>query len=352
MPFLNFRLDTSIAEGAAVLAHIEQARREDESRTGRVGMALSGILNVDKPAGWTSFDVVRFVRGRCGERRVGHAGTLDPAATGVLPVLIGQATRLTEYLVDATKAYEATVELGVETDTYDAEGEVVARADASHVTGSRSRRRCQRFRGDFLQTPPMYSALKRDGVPLYKRARRGEAVEVEPRPVRVEELDITDWRPPHVKLHVECAKGFYVRSLAHDLGAALGVGGMLAGLRRSRVGAFRVEDAVDIEDLRAAFEAGALAATPLRAGRGPAALAAPPSCAPKPPCACATASVSTSISRAAPDPTPSVAPTRPMATSWASPASPAPRRWRRRGCSLHDAARIWSISAAEVPLSA
>ena len=218
-------------------------------------MALSGILNVDKPAGWTSFDVVRFVRGRCGERRVGHAGTLDPAATGVLPVLIGQATRLAQYLVDATKAYEATIELGVATDTYDAEGDVVARADASHVTRAKVEAALDVFRGDFLQTPPVYSALKRDGVPLYKRARRGETIAVEPRPVRVDELYITAWDPPVLGLHVECAKGFYVRSLAHDLGAALGAGGMLAALQRSRVGAFRIEDAVTPDSLRSGFEA-------------------------------------------------------------------------------------------------
>jgi tRNA pseudouridine55 synthase len=219
-------------------------------------MAVSGILNVDKPAGWTSFDVVRFIRRRCGERRVGHAGTLDPAATGVLPVLIGQATRLAEYLVDATKAYEAVVELGVVTDTYDAEGDVVARQDASGVTREQVEGALAAFRGDFLQAPPAFSALKRDGVPLYKRARRGEHVEVESRPVRVDELNITSWDPPRVSLNVECAKGFYVRSLAHDLGAALGVGGTLASLRRSRVGPFRVEDAAGVEELAAAFEAG------------------------------------------------------------------------------------------------
>ena len=219
-------------------------------------MALSAILNVDKPPGWTSFDVVRFVRGRCGERRVGHAGTLDPAATGVLPVLIGQATRLTEYLVDATKAYEATIELGLTTDTYDAEGDVVARADASAVALAQVEAALDAFRGEFLQTPPAYSALKRDGVPLYKRARRGEKVEVEARPARVDILYITDWSPPDLVLHVECAKGFYVRSLAHDLGAALGVGGTLTALRRSRVGSFNAAGAVSIDDLRAAFEAG------------------------------------------------------------------------------------------------
>jgi tRNA pseudouridine55 synthase len=219
-------------------------------------MPVSGILNLDKPAGWTSFDVVRFVRSRCGERRVGHAGTLDPAATGVLPVLIGQSTRLVEYLVDATKAYEATIELGVATDTYDGEGDVVSRADASSVTREQVEAALEGFRGDFLQVPPVYSALKRDGVPLYKRARRGETIELEPRSVRVDELYITQSEPPVVSLHVECAKGFYVRSLAHDLGAMLGVGGMLSGLRRSRVGAFRVEDAVGLEALRADFESG------------------------------------------------------------------------------------------------
>jgi tRNA pseudouridine55 synthase len=219
-------------------------------------MAVSGILNVDKPAGWTSFDVVRFIRRRCGARRVGHAGTLDPAATGVLPVLIGQATRLTEYLVDATKAYEATVELGVVTDTYDAEGDVVARHDASGVTREQVESTLHAFRGEFLQVPPVYSALKRDGVPLYKRARRGEQVDVEPRPVRVDELYITEWSPPRLCLHVECGKGFYVRSLAHELGAALGVGGMLAALRRSRVGRCRVEAAATIDELQAALDAG------------------------------------------------------------------------------------------------
>jgi tRNA pseudouridine55 synthase len=218
---------------------------------------LSAILNVDKPRGWTSFDVVKFVRGRCGERRVGHAGTLDPAATGVLPILIGQATRLTEYLVDTTKTYEATVELGVVTDTYDAEGDVVSESDASGVTEAQVRTALAAFAGEILQAPPVYSALKQDGVPLYKRARRGETVRAVPRPVSVEQLDIIRFAPPLLELRVVCGKGFYVRSLAHDLGAALGVGGSLQGLVRSRVGSFRLADAVDIETLRAEFESGA-----------------------------------------------------------------------------------------------
>jgi tRNA pseudouridine55 synthase len=218
---------------------------------------MTGILNVNKPAGWTSFDAVKFIRSRCGERRVGHAGTLDPAATGVLPVLIGQATRMTEYLVDAGKTYLATIELGIETDTYDAEGDVIQRADASGVTLSDVERALAAFLGEHEQTPPLYSALKRDGVPMYKRARAGESLAVEPRRVRTEKLEIVAFESPRLRLLIECSKGFYVRSLAHDLGHSLGVGGTLVELVRSRVGPFLIEDAVDIETLRSEFETGA-----------------------------------------------------------------------------------------------
>jgi tRNA pseudouridine55 synthase len=219
-------------------------------------VTLSGILNVDKPLSWTSFDVVRFVRGHSRQKRVGHAGTLDPAASGVLPLLVGRATRLTEYLVDTTKEYVAEVELGVVTDTYDAEGEVVAHADASSVSEAAVRDALEAFRGEIMQAPPVYSAIKREGVPLYKRARRGEDVRAEPRRVRVQELDIISYAAPNLQLRIVCGKGFYVRSLAHDLGSALGVGGRLTGLVRRRVGAFRIEDAVDIETLRGEFEDG------------------------------------------------------------------------------------------------
>jgi tRNA pseudouridine55 synthase len=219
-------------------------------------VALSGILNVNKPAGWTSFDAVRFIRGRCGEKRVGHAGTLDPSATGVLPVLIGQATRLTEYLVGTTKEYVADIEFGVATDTYDADGEVVSQADASRITREAVEDALSAFEGDITQQPPVFSAIKLEGVPLYKRARRGEDVRAAPRPARVEELDIIEYEAPYLKLRLVCGKGFYVRSLAHDLGAVLGVGGRLNGLVRTRVGAFRLEEAVDIESLRSEFEDG------------------------------------------------------------------------------------------------
>ena len=211
---------------------------------------MDGILNVDKPAGWTSFDVVAFLRRRSGVRRVGHAGTLDPAATGVLPVCFGQATRVVEYLVDASKVYEAAVRLGLVTDTYDAEGTVESETDASGVGLAAIEAALAAFRGEIEQRPPAFSALKRDGVPLYKLARAGRPVEAAARRVTVYSIDITSYRPPLLGLRVECSKGTYIRSIAHELGARLGVGGSLAGLVRSRVGSFDLASAVSIEALR------------------------------------------------------------------------------------------------------
>ena len=218
--------------------------------------AVTGLLNVDKPPGWTSFDVVAFVRKQTGVRRVGHAGTLDPAATGVLPVCLGQATRVVEYLVDATKTYVATVRLGRVTDTYDADGAVQSEADASGVSREAVEAALDRFRGLIEQRPPPFSALKRDGVPLYKLARAGQAAEAAPRRVTIYRLDITEYEPPLLSLEIECGKGTYVRSLAHDLGASLGVGGSLASLVRTRVGPFALADAIDIEALRPALADG------------------------------------------------------------------------------------------------
>ncbi len=211
---------------------------------------MTGILNVDKPAGWTSFDVVAFLRRQSGVRRVGHAGTLDPAATGVLPVCFGQATRVVEYLVDASKAYEAVVRLGVVTDTYDADGTVQSETDASGVGLAAIEAALAAFRGEIEQRPPAFSALKREGVPLYKLARAGRPVETVARRVTIYSLDITSYRPPLLGLRVECSKGTYIRSIAHDLGARIGVGGSLAGLVRSRVGSFDLAAAVAIETLR------------------------------------------------------------------------------------------------------
>ena len=219
-------------------------------------MTLDGILNVNKPAGWTSFDVVAFVRRHAGVRRVGHAGTLDPAAEGVLVVCLGRATRIVEFLLDARKSYRARVRLGVTTDTYDADGAVVRTADASSITREAVEQALDSFRGTISQTPPMFSALKREGTALYKHARAGREVEREARDVEVYRLNLVELTPPALTLEIDCGRGFYVRSLAHDLGERLGCGAHLEGLVRVAVGPFRVESAVDTETLRAAFVGG------------------------------------------------------------------------------------------------
>jgi len=207
-------------------------------------LTVDGILNLSKPAGWTSFDVVAFVRRRSGVRRVGHAGTLDPSATGVLPICLGRATRVIEYLMDARKTYLATVLLGTETDTYDLTGTVVRVSDAGPVTAVAIDQALDRFRGDIEQTPPAFSALKQNGVALYKLARSGHAVVPSPRRVTVFQLEVLWLALPRIGLLIECSKGTYIRSLAHDLGAVLGVGGCLEALERTRVGPFALDSAV------------------------------------------------------------------------------------------------------------
>jgi tRNA pseudouridine55 synthase len=214
---------------------------------------VDGILNVNKPAGWTSFDVVAFVRRHSGVKRVGHAGTLDPSAEGVLVVCLGQATRILEYLLDAGKSYRARIRLGVTTDTYDADGAVVRTADASAVTCEAVEQALDAFRGRIRQRPPMFSAIKRQGTALYRHARAGREVELEERDVEVYRLDLVQFEPPVLTLEVDCGRGFYVRSLANDLGARLGCGAHLEGLLRTAVGPFRIESTIEIEKLRAAF---------------------------------------------------------------------------------------------------
>ncbi len=209
---------------------------------------MDGILNINKPRGLTSHDVVDRVRRLARQRRVGHAGTLDPLATGVLLVCLGSATRLAEFLMDSPKHYRAHVRLGITTDTYDAEGAIVSQRPVE-VGREEIERALERFRGPILQVPPMFSALKRDGRPLYRLARRGEAVERTPRPVEIYRLDVVDWSPPDLVLEVLCSPGTYIRSLAHDLGEALGCGAYLAGLTRLASGDFRLEDAVDLDAL-------------------------------------------------------------------------------------------------------
>ncbi len=208
-----------------------------------------GVLVVNKEAGWTSHDVVAKVRGLLGGVKVGHAGTLDPAATGVLPVLVGRATRVAEYLVDWDKEYRAVLRLGETTDTQDATGKVLTQADPSVVREEALREVVGRFRGPQRQVPPMYSAVKIGGRPLYKAARAGETVERADRPIIVHELDILAVDGRDVTLRVVCSKGTYIRTLCADIGQTLGVGGHLAALERRRVGPLSIEQALTVDQV-------------------------------------------------------------------------------------------------------
>jgi tRNA pseudouridine55 synthase len=221
---------------------------------------VDGIFNVDKPAGLTSFGVVAAVRRLSGEKRVGHAGTLDPDATGVLPVCLGKGTRVVEYLSEAGKSYRATIRLGVTTDTYDASGTVTTTSDISGITREQVETALDSFRGRIQQTPPMFSALKSAGRPLYALAREGKTIERPSRAVTIHRLELTGWAPPELTLDIDCSKGTYVRSLAHDLGQALGCGAHLAGLVRTRVGPFSIDDSVTVETIESAFRDGTAAA--------------------------------------------------------------------------------------------
>ncbi len=212
---------------------------------------LTGILVVDKPIGLSSHDVVNHVRRLSGVRRIGHAGTLDPLATGVLLLCMGRAARLIEYLVGQDKTYETAVRLGQSTTTYDAEGELVAERPFAHLTRPEVETALEQFRGPIQQVPPLYSAIKQDGQPLYKRARQGQTVTVAARDVTVYALDLVDWQPPLLYLRLVCSSGFYVRALAHDLGEALGSGGYVAALRRTAVGPFTVHQATPLADITA-----------------------------------------------------------------------------------------------------
>jgi tRNA pseudouridine55 synthase len=230
---------------------------------------LDGIFNIDKPRGMTSHDVVAKVRRiiRMSNQslrtshsalriRVGHAGTLDPMATGVLPVVVGKATRLVEYLADADKAYRATLVLGATSDTYDTEGTIIPTPDAPIPMQEQIERAAEAFRGGIEQLPPMHSAVKMGGKKLYELARQGIEVERKPRRVTITRLDILAYRPPLLHIFVECSKGTYIRSLAHDLGVALGTGAYLDDLTRTRHGPFTLEGATTLDDLEAAFNEG------------------------------------------------------------------------------------------------
>jgi len=217
---------------------------------------VDGILNINKPWGKTSFSIVALVKRLSGERRVGHAGTLDPTATGVLPVCLGQGTRIIEFLVDATKTYRAQIELGVATDTYDASGKTIQRGDISEINQEQMESALASFCGFIQQTPPMYSAVKYHGKPLYKWARAGITVERSSRLTKIHHLELTDWQPPLVTIDVVCGKGTYIRSLAHDLGQVLGCGANLKSLIRLRCGLFDIKDTISVSQLEYAFRCG------------------------------------------------------------------------------------------------
>lgn len=227
-----------------------------------------GFLNIDKPLGMTSHDVVARARRAFGVRKVGHAGTLDPLATGVLVICLGRATRLSEYVMHAQKRYTARVQFGATTTTYDAEGEITTTQDAGHLTAEIVRAALPAFEGEQLQTPPMYSAIKKDGRKLYDLARAGQTVMLQPRPVRIESITLLAWEPPVATLDVRCTSGTYIRSLAYDLGQALGVGAFLAGLRRTQSGNFLIEDALQPEQAFADADWRARVVTPAQALKG------------------------------------------------------------------------------------
>ncbi len=210
---------------------------------------VSGFLNINKALGMTSHDVVAKIRRTLKIKKVGHAGTLDPLATGVLIICVGNATRLSDYVMHATKRYRAQIHLGVTTDTYDAEGAVLQQRDASHIQRADVEAKLAPFTGDIEQMPPMYSAIKQGGRKLYDLARAGQTVERELRPVRIDSLDIVDWSSPEFTLDVVCSAGTYIRSLAFDLGEALGVGAHLSGLSRVASGTFHLENALSLDSL-------------------------------------------------------------------------------------------------------
>ena len=216
---------------------------------------MNGILLVDKPKDWTSSDVVAKLRGVLHERRIGHSGTLDPMATGLLVVFVGRATRAVEFAESHEKQYRASLRLGLSTDTQDITGKRVG-GEPRPVDDGELERALAAFRGDILQLPPMYSAIKVGGKKLYEIARRGGTVERKPRPVHISELRVLGREGEDVLLDVTCSKGTYIRTLCHDIGEKLGCGGCMSALRRTRAGVFRLEDAYTLEQVQQAADRG------------------------------------------------------------------------------------------------
>lgn len=209
---------------------------------------VCGVLNINKPLGITSFDVVRQVRRLAKEKKVGHGGTLDPEAGGVLPVCLGRATKAIDFIMDDTKEYVAEIKLGVVTDTYDREGKILCE---SEVTCSHDEvvEAINKFVGNIQQVPPMYSALKQNGKKLYELAREGKEVYREPRSITIHSIDILAIELPLIAIRVRCSKGTYIRSLCYDIGGELGCGAMMWSLERTSTGPFTIENSVNLEDL-------------------------------------------------------------------------------------------------------
>jgi tRNA pseudouridine55 synthase len=214
------------------------------------------VLVVDKPVGLTSHDVVQLIRKGTGIRRAGHTGTLDPRASGVLVILVGPAVRLSEFVSASDKRYQATLRLGSSTDTYDSEGALTGSSPVDHLDERVFQETLRQFEGEIEQVPPPYSAVKVKGKKAYEMAREGEEIELEPRRINVYSLDLLEWAPPEAVIDVYCSSGTYVRSLANDLGKALGCGAHLVGLRRTKSGQFSLRDAVSLRRLQDAFDAG------------------------------------------------------------------------------------------------
>jgi tRNA pseudouridine55 synthase len=218
--------------------------------------AISGVLVLDKPVGMTSHDVVQAVRNGTGIRRAGHTGTLDPRASGVLVLLVGPAVRLSEYVSASDKRYQAIIRLGSSTDTYDADGRFTRSSVSVDISEEQFEKALKQFEGEIEQTPPPYSAVKVKGRKAYEMAREGQEVDLTPRKIQVYHLEVLEWAPPEVVIDVHCSSGTYVRSLANDLGDALGCGAYLVGLRRTKSGRFSLRDAVPLRKLQEAFQAG------------------------------------------------------------------------------------------------
>lgn len=217
---------------------------------------ISGVLVVDKPPGMTSHDVVQIVRRGTGIRRIGHIGTLDPRASGVLVLLVGPAVRLSEYLITDRKRYEAQFTFGAVSNTYDADGEVIKTGGTPELDEERVSAEMKKFTGEIVQRPPSYSALKIGGKKAYERARAGEIFEIPERRVTIYAFDLVEFNPPDISVEVDCSSGMYIRSLAHELGAALGCGAYLSELRRTKSGRFSLRQAATLDELKTAFENG------------------------------------------------------------------------------------------------